>query len=252
MISSPWDRRITRAEKLAAAHPSAAEILKFYAEIARFQKNVSAKLATVEVSVLDTTLLAPHFNPLLSLVKKIGPPPLAEAATELLARSDALQALLIGWRDSQAGAEPYAFFRSTLLQPYMESAASRSEIPRGTTPPTCPFCSEKPVVGVLREEGDGGKRLLICSLCSTEWEFRRVVCPGCGEESKDKLPVYTAGEFDYVRVEACDTCNSYIKTVDLTRNGLAVPVVDELATIPLNLWADERGYKKIQCNLLGM
>jgi hypothetical protein len=30
---------------------------------------------------------------------------------------------------------------------------------------------------------------------------------------------------------------------DLTKNGLAIPVVDELATIPLNLWAEENGYK---------
>ena len=104
----------------------------------------------------------------------------------------------------------------------------------------------------MREEGDGGKRSRICSLCSTEWEFRRVLCPGCGEESIDKLPVYTASEFNYVRVEACDTCHTYIKSVDLTKNGLAVPVVDELATIALNMWAEENGYRKLQLNLLGM
>src|SRR5437588_8683670 len=52
--------------------------------------------------------------------------------------------------------------------------------------------------------------------------------------------------------EGCDTCGHYIKTVDLTKNGLAVPVVDELATIPLNLWAQEHGYVKLQANLLGI
>ena len=83
-------------------------------------------------------------------------------------------------------------------------------------------------------------------------KFRRVLCPGCGEEALDKLPVYTASEFNYVRVEACDTCHTYIKSVDLTRNGLAVPVVDELATIALNVWAEENGYTKLQLNLLGM
>jgi FdhE protein len=64
--------------------------------------------------------------------------------------------------------------------------------------------------------------------------------------------VYTAKEFPHVRIEACDTCRTYIKSVDLTKNGLAVPVVDELATISLALWADERGYTKVQLNLLGM
>ena len=65
-------------------------------------------------------------------------------------------------------------------------------------------------------------------------------------------PIYTASQFDHVRVEACDTCRHYIKTVDLTKNGHAVPVVDELATMPLNLWAQQHGYVKLQANLLGI
>ena len=64
--------------------------------------------------------------------------------------------------------------------------------------------------------GDGGKRSLICALCATEWEYRHIVCPACGEEDVDKLPVYTAEgskEISHVRVEACDTCRHYIKTI---------------------------------------
>jgi hypothetical protein len=63
---------------------------------------------------------------------------------------------------------------------------------------------------VLRPLGDGAKRSLVCSLCATEWEYRRIVCPACGEESVDKLPAYVAEGaeqgFDHIRVEACDTC----------------------------------------------
>jgi formate dehydrogenase maturation protein FdhE len=55
-----------------------------------------------------------------------------------------------------------------------------------------------------------------------------------------------------VRVEACETCHSYIKTVDLTKNGHAVPAVDELAMIPLDLWATKHRYHKIHPNLLGI
>jgi len=105
---------------------------------------------------------------------------------------------------------------------------------------------------VLRPEGDGAKRFLICSLCATEWPFRRILCPSCSEENVEKLAVYTTNEFNHVRVEACDACHSYIKTLDLTKNGLAVPVVDELATIPLNLWAQEHGYTKLRTNILGI
>jgi FdhE protein len=51
-------------------------------------------------------------------------------------------------------------------------------------------------------------------------------------------------------VECCDHCKRYLKTVDLTKSGLADPVVDELASIPLDLWARERGYEKVELNLM--
>jgi FdhE protein len=144
------------------------------------------------------------------------------------------------------------FFARALLQPYSEWLATRGTPQQQTQEAVCPFCSSKPVAGVLRGEGDGAKRSLICSLCATEWQYRRIVCPNCGEQNKDHLPVYTAEGIDYVRVEACDECKIYIKSVDLTRDGHAVPVVDELATVALNIWADEHGYTKLETNLLGM
>jgi formate dehydrogenase accessory protein FdhE len=106
--------------------------------------------------------------------------------------------------------------------------------------------------GVLRPEGDGGKRYLFCALCSHEWEFRRIVCVACGEEDEKKQAVYIAKEIGHVRVEACDTCHFYLKTVDLTKDGHAIPIVDELAAIPLDLWAAEHGYRKIHTNLIGV
>jgi len=53
-------------------------------------------------------------------------------------------------------------------------------------------------------------------------------------------------------VDACDTCKRYLKTVDLTRLGLAVPLVDEVAGAPLDVWARERGYEKLELNLVGL
>jgi FdhE protein len=117
---------------------------------------------------------------------------------------------------------------------------------------TCPFCGEPPLLAILRPEGDGGKRSLLCGRCFTEWDFRRLLCPGCGEEDQDKLAVYVAEEFPHIRVEACDTCHHYLKAIDLTRNGLAVPEVDELASVALDLWATAKGYAKLRPNLFGI
>ena len=93
---------------------------------------------------------------------------------------------------------------------------------------------------------------MICSFCLAEWQFRRILCPSCGEENNAKLPVFTAAELEHVRVECCDTCKHYLKTVDLTRNGLANPVIDEMAAVQLDLWAQEHGYSKLQLNLMQM
>ena len=114
------------------------------------------------------------------------------------------------------------------------------------------MCGRKPAVGVLRQMGDGAARFLICSFCLGEWEFRRILCPGCGEDNDRNLPVFNASDFDYIRVECCDTCKTYVKSVDLTKNGRAEPVVDELVSAPLDLWAREHSYAKLENNVLGM
>ena len=40
-------------------------------------------------------------------------------------------------------------------------------------------------------------------------------------------------------------------TIDLTKDGLAVPCVDDIASVSLDLWARERGYTRIKDNVLG-
>jgi FdhE protein len=248
MNASSWDLRIERARELANAHRAAAEILRFYGEIAEFQKGVHEQLQSAQPQRPELAVLLPHFPALLSLVKRAGPAPLARTAEELARNRAQWQSLLTG----QDADDQRAFFARALLQPYFEYQAGRSGVATSTVQPDCPFCSERPQVAVLRGEGDGGKRSLVCSLCATEWDFRRLLCPNCGEETERNLPVYVAEEFPHVRVEACDGCRTYIKSVDLTKNGLAVPVVEELATVALNLWAEEHQYVKLQLNLLGM
>ena len=116
----------------------------------------------------------------------------------------------------------------------------------------CPAGHAKPIAAVLRPEGDGGKRYLVCSQCGAEWEFRRLLCPNCGEEDPEKLPIFTADRFPHIRIEACDTCRVYLKCVDMTCDGLAVPEVDEIASVTLDLWAVEHGYRKLQTNVFGL
>ncbi len=145
------------------------------------------------------------------------------------------------------------FFAKAFLQPYARWLADS-----GTRPverelqgreDRCPFCAGKPQVGFLQTVdagAEGGGRGLVCSTCLTAWPFRRVVCANCGEERPAKLAYFQTPEYDHVRIEACDTCRHYIKGVDLTRLGLAVPLVDEVAAAALDFLAErrlERGHR---------
>ena len=117
----------------------------------------------------------------------------------------------------------------------------------------CPSCGASPVAAVLRDEPEiKGRRTLLCSLCLAEWTFPRTRCPACGEERAEKRPHHVSESWPHVRVEECGSCRTYIKAVDLRENGLAVPVVDELASVELDLWAVEQGLSKLRTNLLGM
>ncbi len=265
-----YDARMGRAERLAAQLYFATEFLEFYKHIAAFQKKLRAKIAessgakscgapgTEFRSPLDLTVLLPHFRGFLSTIEQHAPPALGKSASQMsLLPSDSWVASLeaywelAGKYDQQAGALAQ-FLARAFLQPYAESrAALTPRAPAVMTVRVCPQCCARPLLGVLRPEGDGGKRFLLCSFCSQEWEFRRILCPTCGEEAEGKLPVYVAEQLPHIRVEACDTCQFYIRTVDLTKDGQAIPLVDDLAAIPLSLWAHEKGYSRLQPNLLG-
>ena len=268
MKVSPWQQRIQRAEHLAKQYPFVTEILGFYAKIACFQEDFYRRLETAAQSRSQVTpeersfgppelpQLIANFGPFLSLVEKLGPARLAALARDLQQSSrEAWSELLdASWSTTKSSSEaPEEFLALAFLQPYAEFVRSRLAMKSdGYTFSLCPFCNRKPGLGVLRQQGDGARRSLMCSFCLAEWEFRRIVCAGCGEENNAKLPVYTASDFDYIRVECCDTCHGYLKAVDLTKNGLAEPMVDEMAAAPLDLWAQEHGYAKLQRNLMGM
>jgi FdhE protein len=265
MVTSPWQRRIGRAEELAREHAFAAEILGFYARTARFQESLYRRLqgsippgrSGALAGAVDQDAwakLAPEFGPFLSMVEKNGPRPLAQLALDLRNRDETawFDTLRDGWT-AELPSEAGTFLARAFLQPYAELLRGRAALNlNGYSHPSCPFCHRKPGLGVLRPQGDGASRFLVCFFCLTEWEYRRIVCPGCGEQDSTKLPVYTAAQFDHIRVECCDTCRQYMKTVNLTENGLAEPLTDEIASVPLDLWAQEHQYSKLQPNLLGM
>jgi len=253
-MSGPgWQARIDRAQRLANSGSTTVGILNCYADILSFQANVYAALSNHAGGSVDQLL--PHFKTLLQRIPEIATPELTQSAGALLQTPDTWRQLLLhvlDKQDSQIIDSAHIFFANSVLQPYVEFLSEKSGPHSQSVASVCPFCGSKPVLSVHRPEGDGGRRSLVCFLCNSEWPFRRILCPNCGEEDKEKLPVISAAEFDFVRLETCNTCKTYVKTIDMTKNGHAIPQVDEIAAMSLDLWAAEHGYTKLQANLFGV
>jgi formate dehydrogenase maturation protein FdhE len=109
----------------------------------------------------------------------------------------------------------------------------------------CPICGSTPLMARLRRED--GKRMLECSLCNTQWVFSRLRCPSCGNEDTDTLGFFFVKEATY-RVDKCDKCKRYIKTVDerkKSESGTRALLIEDVATLYLDILAAKEGYQSI-------
>ncbi len=143
----------------------------------------------------------------------------------------------------------------------------------------CPACNGLPQVAYFAASPEDlvtAHRYLVCARCATSWAYPRLTCAACGETDTAKLLVYaergtaqgeltanvvkpgvpaagaSQAELPHVRIDGCSTCSHYLLTIDLERDRRAVPLVDEIAAIPLDLYAKERGLTKLVPNLMGI
>jgi hypothetical protein len=109
------------------------------------------------------------------------------------------------------------------------------------THPHCALCGGSPDFAVITPAAE---RHLICSRCTLRWKFEPLTCPYCGNNDRSRITSFAAhlGEHDY-RVYACDVCHRFLKAYDARRTTRPVmPVVDSVATLPLDAAAMQRGY----------
>jgi len=81
----------------------------------------------------------------------------------------------------------------------------------------CPVCGQEPALAVLMV--DDGRRRLWCRCCGAAWTVRRLRCLSCGNEDSASLGYFSLeGEIGR-RVDYCEKCRRYIKTIDLRAGG---------------------------------
>lgn len=103
----------------------------------------------------------------------------------------------------------------------------------------CALCGGQPDLSVITPSAE---RHLICGRCELRWKWETLACPYCRNSERAKITSFATPDGQY-RVYACDVCRRYLKAYDGRRASRPVmPIVDAVATLPLDAAAIQRGY----------
>lgn len=260
-VGDSFERRASRAEALSGSASAVAEPLVFAAKLFRLQGRLAAAIsarhadARFSGGAADLPRIADLLPPLLSFAAADGPFELAEAA-EARAKDDPTTAatrLSVYWEGGREALDDY--LSRAFLRPFAEvlaRAGIAADRPRHEG--HCPACGSAPIVSFRKElpESNGAARYLVCGLCGTEWAFNRIRCPSCQEEDPTKLPGFQSDVHKNVRIEACETCRRYVKSLDLTLDARPLPEVDDLLSLAMDLWAIEEGWTRLEPGWAGI
>jgi FdhE protein len=128
---------------------------------------------------------------------------------------------------------PFLLKWAAALAPLLEEKAWRQN--------RCPICGGQPDFAYLGAEA--GERHLVCSRCDTSWLYHRLGCPFCGTRDAAEYGYYP-GEHEIYRLYACNSCQRYLKTIDM-RVVIAERLlpVERIATAPMDVSALQNGYR---------
>lgn len=260
--ASELERRAARAETLARAAAASREPLEFAAGLFRAQARVAAAIEALHAEdplsgrlSEDSERFADQAPVILRYAAESGPAALSEEARSRQADppATARTRLLVYWSGDRPSAEDY--LSRAILRPYVETLRRQSVPPeRPHRQGRCPVCGGAASIGV-RRDGDtmeGARRFLGCALCGIEWPFTRILCPACLETDPHKLPSFRSERHPAVRIEACETCRRYVKSIDLSEDARPIPEVDDLLSLAMDLWAREQGFERIEPGIAGL
>ncbi len=104
----------------------------------------------------------------------------------------------------------------------------------------CPVCGTFPGLAVLDHDG---RRLLHCSFCWTTWPAKRIFCPFCEKTGGKNFHTFYSEQEKDLRVDVCDDCKKYLKTVDTrATERIIYPPMEQIASLHLDIHARQKGY----------
>jgi FdhE protein len=285
VAANPWTLRRDRTAKLRAQHSFALELLDFYGALLGVQEQAFAEASKAKPTARYlVAYVAEMVMPAVGDVTiAAGPLKLREAVARRLDATDTRE-LIAAWIVGEEQSMVDRYLARASVGPVLEalgSDAAASCIGLHDKQ-HCPACGGPPQLSyfaIASEDLAAGGRFLLCARCHSSWGYARMTCPGCGENSSSRLPIFseegtTSGErgsvvrglqgklgdngaterpvvFPHIRIQACESCRHYVLNIDLASDPAAVPEVDELSALPLDVYAREQGFSKIIPNLMG-
>ena len=277
-----WAERRRRVADLRVRQGFARQLLDFYGALLAVQETafVEARAAAPPPDALVSYVTEVVFPSVVDVSRAVGPDRLRSDVIKRMQPMDARE-IVSRWMEGAEQSAVDRFLARASLGPVLEAlgvgAKGACAGLRGGR--HCPDCGGLPQLSFFVRSPDDlatGPRYLLCARCGTRWGYARMACAGCGEDSSARLSIFSehgtsSGErgnvvrglergitpvtheavFPHIRIEACDSCRRYVMSIDLASDAKAVPVVDEIAAVPLDLFARERGYTKIITNLMG-
>ena len=276
----PLERIEKRIEQIKKKRPGYGEILDFYQKVREAQDQVKASLKIGPIKLrkewkellakegfsliqkedfpLDIESSVKLFKALCQIGKDANPH-MAEQARKIGEaidnnRIDLIKLFKGGWKEErieqiaegfELDKKVFLFLIQSSIRPSIEAGVEqlRSELdPETWLKGYCPVCGSLASLSLLKEET--GKRYLLCSYCGYQWRIDRLFCPFCKNKEHESLQYFCGEEEEAYRIDLCDKCHQYIKTIDYRNLKESDPVLEDLATLHLDLLASQKGYKR--------
>ncbi len=107
---------------------------------------------------------------------------------------------------------------------------------------SCPVCGGHPDFAAVA--ADGHRRHLLCARCDAEWIDARMGCPYCGNADPESLGYFLMGAA--YRLDTCERCHRYLKTIDFRDTWLRRPLaLERILTPAMDLAARQEGYRAV-------
>jgi FdhE protein len=208
---------------------------------------------------LEKSLLGPFSEQLMRVACRSGTPQMATLKTALDAKLDVFTLFRAslnqdGDRIKEVavafGADPEAFQAVVVLMPVPFLHACNRRWARSLAASWiegyCPVCGAWPAFAEVR--GIERSRHLRCGRCGGAWQARGLYCFYCGmTDHKELESLVPENSGSNSVIDACTRCRGYVKSFTTLQGSPPDRVIlDDLASVELDVAAVEQGYKRPQ------